>query len=59
LLGPSTAEGRFEARQAMGLTPLVGREEEFALLLRRCELAKDGEGQVVRSMPIRWLSKAA
>jgi class 3 adenylate cyclase/predicted ATPase len=47
VLGPSTAEGRFEARKVMGLTPLVGREEELALLLRRWELARDGEGQVV------------
>ena len=29
------------------LTPLVGREEELALLLRRWEQARDGEGQVV------------
>ena len=29
------------------LTPLVGREEELALLLRRWRQAKDGEGQVV------------
>ena len=45
--GQSTVEGRFEARQTAGLTPLVGREEEIALLLRRWEQAKDGEGQVV------------
>ena len=41
------AEGRFEARQTAGLTPLVGREEEIALLLRRWQQAKDGEGHVV------------
>ena len=29
------------------LTPLVGREEEIALLLRRWQQARDGEGQVV------------
>jgi class 3 adenylate cyclase len=45
--GQSTVEGRFEARQTAGLTPLVGREEEIALLLRRWEQARDGEGQVV------------
>jgi class 3 adenylate cyclase len=33
--GESRTEGRFEARQTVGLTPLVGREEEIALLLRR------------------------
>ena len=32
---------------ASGLTALVGREEEFALLLRRWSQAKTGEGQVV------------
>jgi predicted ATPase len=30
-----------------GLTPLVGRGEEIALLLRRWQQAKDGEGQAV------------
>ena len=44
--GEGKAEGRFEARQTAGLTPLVGREEEIALLLRRWQQAKDGEGQV-------------
>ncbi|HEX6313263.1 MAG TPA: adenylate/guanylate cyclase domain-containing protein, partial [Gemmatimonadaceae bacterium] len=40
--------GRFEAAHAgMELTPLVGREEETALLLRRWNQALDGEGQVV------------
>jgi hypothetical protein len=29
-------ESRFEALHASGLTALVGREEEFELLLRRC-----------------------
>jgi class 3 adenylate cyclase len=33
--GEGKAEGRFEARQTAGLTPLVGREEEIALLLCR------------------------
>ena len=43
-------EGRFEAaREGLGLTPLVGREEEVALLLRRWHQARDGEGQVVLS----------
>jgi class 3 adenylate cyclase len=45
--GEACAEGRFEARQTAGLTPLVGREEEITLLLRRWERARDGEGQVV------------
>ena len=29
------------------MTPLVGREEEINLLIRRWELAKRGDGQVV------------
>ena len=43
----SSAEGRFEALHASGLTELVGREEELDLLLRRWSKAKTGEGQVV------------
>ena len=46
-LRPSSAESRFEALHASGLTALVGREEEFELLLRRWSKAKSGEGQVV------------
>ena len=42
------SESRFDARRgAGGLTPLVGREEELDLLLRRWSQTKDGEGQVV------------
>jgi class 3 adenylate cyclase/tetratricopeptide (TPR) repeat protein len=41
-------DSRFDARYgAGGLTPLVGREDEVGLLLRRWSQAKDGEGQVV------------
>ena len=43
----SSAEGRFEAFHASGLTELVGREEELELMLRRWSKAKTGEGQVV------------
>ncbi|MGY8683223.1 adenylate/guanylate cyclase domain-containing protein [Bradyrhizobium sp. UFLA05-153] len=46
-LRPSLAEGRFEALHAGGLTELIGRQEEFELLLRRWCTAKTGEGQVV------------
>jgi class 3 adenylate cyclase len=46
--GARATESRFDAaRSAAALTPLVGREEEIALLLRRWQEAKDGEGQVV------------
>ena len=47
VLRASSAEGRFEALHAAGLTALVGREEELELLLRRWSKAKTGEGQVV------------
>jgi class 3 adenylate cyclase/predicted ATPase len=47
VLRPSRAESRFAAHHAAGLTPLVGRDEELALLLRCWEQAKDGEGQVM------------
>jgi len=47
VLTPIDAPGRFEARTARQLTPLVGRASEVQLLLDRWNLAKDGEGQVV------------
>jgi class 3 adenylate cyclase len=46
-LRPSAVESRFEALHGVGLTALVGREEELDLLLRRWSKAKSGEGQVV------------
>ena len=47
VLSPSAVASRFEALRGSVLTPLVGRDEEMALLLRRWERAKTGEGQVV------------
>jgi class 3 adenylate cyclase/predicted ATPase len=47
VLGVGAAAGRFEAFHAAALLPLVGREEEVGLLLRRWEQAKGGEGRVV------------
>jgi class 3 adenylate cyclase/predicted ATPase len=46
VLSENRALGRFEALRS-GATPLVGREEEIELLLRRWTKAKRGEGQVV------------
>jgi hypothetical protein len=46
-LRESSAEGRFEAFHASGLTELVGREEELDLLFRRWLKAKTGQGHVV------------
>jgi class 3 adenylate cyclase len=45
--GETRAKGRFEARHPASLTPLVGRNEEISVLLRRWHQAKNGEGQVV------------
>ena len=45
-LGEGAAEGRFEALRRM-TTPLVGRDEEIELLLRRWDQAKREEGCVV------------
>ncbi len=46
-LRDSGAESRFEALHGRDLTPLVGRDEELALLQRRWQQAKAGEGRVV------------
>jgi hypothetical protein len=45
--GESGLLSRFEALRAASLTPLVGREEEIELLLRRWRRAASGEGQGV------------
>ena len=55
-LRTSSAEGRFEALHASGLTELVGREEELELLLRRWSRAKTGEGQVVSHGAVEHLA---
>jgi predicted ATPase/class 3 adenylate cyclase len=47
VLAASAVESRFEAQHGAALTPLVGREEELELLLRRWEQAKGGDGCVV------------
>jgi TOMM system kinase/cyclase fusion protein len=47
VIGESVAQSRFEAAMQTGLTPLVGRAEELALLRQRWEQATAGEGQVV------------
>ena len=43
----SEAQSRFDVAVQAGLTPLVGRDEELALLRRRWDQAQGGEGQVV------------
>jgi class 3 adenylate cyclase/predicted ATPase len=47
VLYESMARSRLEAVGSTGLTPLVGREQEVALLLERWTQVKDGFGQVV------------
>jgi class 3 adenylate cyclase/tetratricopeptide (TPR) repeat protein len=47
VVGESGVLSRFEALHPAELTPLVGRDEELDLLLRRWQQAKAGEGRVV------------
>jgi class 3 adenylate cyclase/predicted ATPase len=47
VLRPSGVASRFEALRGSALSPLVGRDEEIDLLLRRWGDAKAGDGQVV------------
>jgi DNA-binding winged helix-turn-helix (wHTH) protein/predicted ATPase len=47
VLGESTVASRFEAMHGSTLSPLVGRDEEIDLLLRRWARAKAGDGQIV------------
>ena len=47
VLGSTGVESRFEAQHKARLTSLIGRDEEFELLLRRWQHAKRGEGCVV------------
>ena len=47
VLRPSVMESRFEALRPARLTPLVGREEEIALIRARWAQAKAGSGRVV------------
>jgi class 3 adenylate cyclase len=47
VLGKTAAVSRSEVVYASVLTPLVGRDEELALLLRRWQEAKIGHGHVV------------
>jgi class 3 adenylate cyclase len=46
-LGESGVESRFEALRAGAAAPMLGRDEELELLLRRWRRARGGEGQVV------------
>jgi class 3 adenylate cyclase/tetratricopeptide (TPR) repeat protein len=47
VLGERTLESRFAARQVGGIAPIVGRDQELALLVERWRQARSGEGQLV------------
>jgi class 3 adenylate cyclase len=69
VLRPSAVASRFEALRGSALTPLIGRDEEIDLLLRRWARAKAGDGQIVlsranqvsasRASPQHWQSASA
>ena len=42
-----SSQSRFEAFHPAGLTPLIGRQEELELLLRRWQQAREGRGRLV------------
>ena len=56
--GVSTVRGRFESRVVGGLTPLVGRAEEIALLRSRWDHATDGDGQLILLSAAAGLGKS-
>jgi tetratricopeptide (TPR) repeat protein len=47
VVGESGVESRFEASRRVGMTPLIGRNEEVDLLLSRWQRAFEGEGQLI------------
>ncbi len=46
VMGQAAVESRFEALHADVVAPLIGRDEELEVLLRRWRQAKSGEGQL-------------
>jgi class 3 adenylate cyclase/predicted ATPase len=50
VLGEGMLEGRFEALHGSAMTPLIGREEELEMLLRRWKQAASGDGRIVLLM---------
>lgn len=47
VLRPSSVESHFEAFHAASMSPLIGRDEELQILIRRWERAQGGSGQLV------------
>ncbi len=58
VLGEGAAESRFAALHRAALSPLVGRDEEVALLLRRWARAKAGAARVVQIVGEAGLGKS-
>lgn len=54
----TSARSRFEVAIASGLTPLVGRDKEVALLTKRWEAAKDAGGRAVTLLAEAGLGKS-
>jgi AAA ATPase domain len=47
VLSENSVEDRFEALRSASLSPLIGRDEELGMLLRRWDRAKEGDGQII------------
>jgi class 3 adenylate cyclase/energy-coupling factor transporter ATP-binding protein EcfA2 len=47
VVAPTSTQGRFESTHSRGITPLVGRKHELALMGERWQRATGGEGQIV------------
>jgi class 3 adenylate cyclase/tetratricopeptide (TPR) repeat protein len=47
VVGPRASISRYEARRAIGVNPLVGREDELETILRAWRETRGGEGRVV------------
>jgi class 3 adenylate cyclase len=58
VIAPSTRRTRFDVSAERGLTPLVGRERELALLLDAFERAKAGRGQAISIMSEAGVGKS-
>jgi len=58
VIAPSTLRTRFDVNAERGLTPFVGREREFELLLDGFERAKDGRGQAFSVMAEAGIGKS-
>jgi class 3 adenylate cyclase/tetratricopeptide (TPR) repeat protein len=58
VIAPSTRRTRFDVSTERGLTPLVGRERELALLIDAFEHAKAGRGQAISIMSEAGVGKS-